>query len=93
MEDIREISMQQRAQNLSKLTENQVFMKDWQAAGKRNWKQNQSRRRESIARVRYFEDREVNIHKLKIKTEIARGAEEAMEGIRELEENLDRLGI
>jgi len=38
-------------------------MKDWIQEGKKNWRINQAKRAEGIEKVKYFEDREVNIYK------------------------------
>lgn len=37
---MRSITQQQRQNNITKLIENQTFMKDWMAEGKRNWHSN-----------------------------------------------------
>lgn len=41
-------------------------MKNWTKEGKQDWKLNQTKRSEAIAKVKYFEDREVTIYKAKL---------------------------
>lgn len=45
-------------------------MKEWEEEGRANWGQNQAKRRENIAKQKYFEDREVNIYKTKLNNEL-----------------------
>lgn len=66
MDLIKSITQEQRASNMHKLMENQTFMKEWMQEGKQNWKLNQKKRQEGIAKVKYFEDREVNIYKTRL---------------------------
>lgn len=54
---------------MNKLTENQTFMQEWTKEGEQKWKLNQTRRQEAIAKVKYFEDREVNIYKTRLANE------------------------
>ena len=56
--------------------------------GKRNWRSNQQKRREAIAEVKYFEDREVNIYKTKLANELRSATEEEIYGISDFEKNL-----
>jgi len=55
-----------REQELTKMEENKDFMNQWMKEGKQNWKKNQTRRADAIARVKYFEDREVQAYKDKL---------------------------
>lgn len=68
-------------------------MKEWQEEGHQNWKANQTKRRENIARVKYFEDKEVEAYKNKLNKELTHGTEEMKGGISEFEKNLQKLGI
>ena len=68
-------------------------MKEWQEEGHQNWKINQTKRRENIARVKYFEDKEVEAYKNKLNKELTQGTEEMRGGISEFEKNLQKLGI
>ena len=58
------------------MIENQTFMKDWLKEGKDNWRINQKKRAEAIAKVKYFEDREVNIYKKKLENELNQATSE-----------------
>lgn len=60
------LHMEARESERRKTEENREFMTDWLAEGKQNWKANQQRRTDGIARVQYFEDREVKIYKDKL---------------------------
>ena len=51
-------------------------MKDWMKEGKDNWRINQKKRAEAIAKVKYFEDREVNIYKKKLENELNQATSE-----------------
>jgi hypothetical protein len=55
-----------RERELQKMEENKEFMTQWLKEGKQNWKKNQDRRVNAIARVKYFEDREVQAYKEKL---------------------------
>jgi len=55
-----------RERELQKMEENKEFMTQWLKEGKQNWKKNQDRRVNAIARVKYFEDREVQAYKDKL---------------------------
>lgn len=93
MQLIRSITQEQRATNMTKLIENKTFMQDWMKEGKRNWRSNQQKRREAIAEVKYFEDREVNIYKTKLANELRAATDEEIYGISDFEKNLQKLGI
>ena len=93
MQLIRSITQEQRATNMTKLMENKTFMHDWMKEGKRNWRSNQQKRREAIAEVKYFEDREVNIYKTRLANELRTATEEEIYGISDFEKNLQKLGI
>ena len=58
-------SMQQtkRQDAMKNLKENQTFMKQWFAEGKKNWQSNQDIRAKEMMRQQYFEDREISIYK------------------------------
>jgi polyhydroxyalkanoate synthesis regulator phasin len=45
------------------MDENKEFMQDWLKEGKKNWNINQKKRADAIARVKYFEDKEVKAYK------------------------------
>jgi len=45
-------------------------MKDWEKEGRVNWKVNRETRAKEIARMQYFEDREVKIYKDKLEKEL-----------------------
>ena len=78
---------------MRKLAENQDFMKEWEAEGRTNWRENQTTRRENIAKQKYFEDREVNIYKNKLNNELVGATREMQGGCNEFEKNLQKLGI
>ena len=61
--------------------------------GKQNWKKNQQKRADAIARVKYFEDREVKAYKDKLQKELDDATIELAGGIREFDGNLQKLGI
>lgn len=48
-----------RTANLNAMEENRTFMKEWEAEGKKNWKNNLKRKQDMIDRAKYFEDKEV----------------------------------
>lgn len=68
-------------------------MTEWLAEGKDNWRQNQKKRVEAIAKVKYFEDREVNIYKKKLENELTQATMEQINGVSDFEKNLQKLGI
>lgn len=70
MQFIKSIVLEQRETNRTKLIENQTFMKEWIKEGEQNWKVNQQKREQAIAKVKYFEQREVDIYKAKINNEL-----------------------
>ena len=78
---------------MNKLRENQAFMREWEAEGRANWKQNQNTRAANIAKQKYFEDREVNIYKTKLNNELVGATKEMKSGFSEFEKNLQKLGI
>ena len=63
-------------------------MKEWIAEGKEQWKLNQEKRVLAIEKVKYFEDREVNIYKNKLQTELTGATNEMNFGISDFEKNL-----
>lgn len=83
-----ELRMTAKDEERRKLEENREFMTDWLAEGKRSWKQNQKRRAEAIAKVQYFEDREVKAYKDKLGRELDEATRELMGGIEEFDRNL-----
>lgn len=78
---------------MDKLQENQTFMKEWLKEGKDNWRINQKKRAEAIAKVKYFEDREVNIYKKRLENELVQATSEQINGVSDFEKNLQKLGI
>ena len=68
-------------------------MKEWEEEGKQNWRTNQKTRADNIARVKYFEDREVNLYKEKMNKELIGATEEMRYGVSEFDKNLQKLGI
>lgn len=93
MREIQRITQEQRMSSIHKLIENQTFMKDWMKEGKDNWRVNQKKRAEAIAKVKYFEDREVNIYKRRLENELNQATAEQINGISDFEKNLQKLGI
>ena len=93
MDLIKSITQGQREANIHKLTENQTFMKDWIQEGKKNWRINQAKRAEGIEKVKYFEDREVNIYKQRLENELLNATAEQINGVSDFEKNLQKLGI
>lgn len=63
------------------------------AEGHKNWKKNQLKRSDAIARVKYFEDREVKAYKDKLEFELNQATKELHGGIYEFDQNLQKLGI
>jgi hypothetical protein len=80
--------MDTRNESLRKMDENREFMSDWMAEGKKNWSINQKKRAEAIARVKYFEDREVKAYKDKLNKELDEATKELIGGVNEFESNL-----
>lgn len=68
-------------------------MKEWIQEGKQNWRLNQTKRAEAIEKVKYFEDREVNIYKQKLENQLVAATAEQINGFRDFEKNLEKLGI
>lgn len=68
-------------------------MKEWEHEGRQNWKKNQTTRADNIARVKYFEDREVNLYKAKLNKELSEATHEMRYGFSEFDKNLQKLGI
>jgi hypothetical protein len=68
-------------------------MKEWEQEGIHNWQKNNQVRAENIAKVKYFEDREVNIYKTKLNKELDAATLEMRNGLNEFEKNLQKLGI
>ena len=68
-------------------------MKEWEKEGDRKWELNQTKRAEGIAKVKYFEDREVRIWREKLRSEFEAAGGECKDGIGEFEKNLQKLGI
>lgn len=68
-------------------------MKEWEQEGIHNWQKNNQVRAENIAKVKYFEDREVNIYKTKLSKELDAATLEMRNGLNEFEKNLQKLGI
>ena len=93
MREIQRITQEQRMSSIHKLIENQTFMKDWMKEGKDNWRVNQKKRAEAIAKVKYFEDREVNIYKRRLENELNQATAEQINGVSDFEKNLQKLGI
>ena len=75
------------------MNENKQFMNEWIDEGKKNWKVNQTKRQEAIARQKYFEDKEVEAYKNKLMKELDEATAEMGGGIDEFEKNLQKLGI
>jgi len=68
-------------------------MKQWEQEGIQNWKKNRSVREENMAKVKYFEDREVNLYKATLEKELNSATIEMKSGLSEFEKNLQKLGI
>lgn len=68
-------------------------MKEWFKEGKDNWKVNQTKRAEAIAKVKYFEDREVGIYRKKLENDLVNATAEQINGFSDFEKNLQKLGI
>ena len=75
------------------MKENQTFMKEWQAEGKQNWKQNREIRAKEIARMLSFEDREVQIYKEGLMKQLVQHTNDMNQGIEDFHENMQKLGI
>ena len=68
-------------------------MKEWQAEGKQNWKQNREIRAKEIARMLSFEDREVQIYKEGLMKQLVQHTNDMNQGIEDFHENMQKLGI
>jgi hypothetical protein len=68
-------------------------MKEWTKEGEEKWKLNQQKREEAKAKVKYFEDREVNIYKTRLANEQLAATQEQINGILDFDKNLQKLGI
>ena len=68
-------------------------MKEWEQEGRENWKTNQRTRAANIAKVKFFEDREVNLYKAKLNKELIEATNEMRYGFSEFDKNLQKLGI
>lgn len=79
---------QARQEEFRKMDENKEFMQDWMKEGKKNWTLNQRKRAEAIARVKYFEDKEVKAYKDKLSKELDEATRELIGGVEEFERNL-----
>lgn len=90
---IESLQQRKRKENISKLKDNQEFMREWEEEGQENWKKNQTTRANNIARQKYFEDREVNLYKEKLNRELMEATGEMRNGFSEFEKNLQKLGI
>ena len=60
------IQQAKRQEAMRKLQENKQFMKEWEADGRKNWKQNREIRAKEIERQLYFENREIKLYKDKL---------------------------
>jgi len=85
--------METRAESKRKLDENRDFMMQWLKEGKKNWQANHQKRADAIARVKYFEDREVKAYKGKLQKDLDEATKELIGGVDEFERNLQKLGI
>lgn len=70
------------------MAENKQFMKEWEAEGTKNWKNNLQKRADTMARQKYFEDLEVKAYKDKLNKELDEATRDMMGGINEFENNL-----
>ena len=68
-------------------------MKEWDQEGRKNWKENQTTRSLAIAKVQYFEDREVHNWRAQLEREFVGATSELTGGVLEFERNLQKLGI
>jgi len=74
--------------SLQKMTENKQFINEWEAEGKKNWKENQRKKAEMLARRKHFEGKEVTSFKTKLMKELDEATREMGGGIDEFEKNL-----
>ena len=93
MNMLKSLQQSKRQDALSKMKENQTFMKEWQAEGKQNWKQNREIRAKEIARMLSFEDREVQIYKEGLMKQLVQHTNDMNQGIEDFHENMQKLGI
>lgn len=68
-------------------------MKEWEAEGKKNWQQNTTNRDNAIAKVKYFEDKEVTQYKTKLNKLLDEATVEMQGGVNDFSKNLQKLGI
>ena len=85
---IKRLQLDIRAESLRKMEENKTFMKEWEDEGKKNWRANQTKRKETIQKAQYYEDREVKLYKDKLMKELDEATREMGGGIDEFEKNL-----
>lgn len=78
---------------MRKMKENNQFMKEWEADGKKNWKVNQNKRAAEIERMLYFEEREIKIYKDNLNSVLDAHQTEQAQGIDQFHENMRKLGI
>lgn len=60
-------------------------MNQWMAEGHKNWQNNQKKREEAIARVQYFENKEVKAYKDRLDRELNHATKELIGGVSEFE--------
>lgn len=63
---LKSIQQTKRQEAMKKLNENKQFMQEWEAEGRKNWKNNREIRAKEIDRQLYFENREVKLYKDKL---------------------------
>lgn len=78
---------------MKNLKENQKFMKQWFAEGKKNWQSNQDIRLKEIQRQNYFENREISIYKQNLSKQQMLHSQDVTNGTEEFHENMQKLGI
>lgn len=90
---LQSIQQSKRQEAHRKMRENKQFMREWEAEGKKNWKQNRETRAKEIARQLYFEDREIKIYKDGLYKELEFHTQDMIQGFEEFQENMQKLGV
>lgn len=90
---IRGMQQEMRTKQLDTMADNRQFMQDWDSQNKKNWQKNQQKKREMIARAKYFEDKEVQEFKDKLNKELSHATGEMSTGIAEFTKNMTKIGV
>jgi CH-like domain in sperm protein len=93
LEAIRQNYLDERKKQIDILKANKIFMQQWDSDGKKDWKDNQMRK---TARVKHEENIITKIQSQKFQKQLSYNSEhsnQVVDGIKEFEKNMVRLGI